>query len=543
MQVLKLEEGKFVEGQGYWYGEALIADFELFIARKKVLRDPSSTAEIISYVIGVKSLDGIKSELVETDNLEQIWSQRSIRTLFSAVSNSVKCFFVEKLKQEALKIKGDSVVKAPGYYEFSEGKMLVIGDEVFGCPSNSSIEPLSSYCWDKSVPYDQDFINRFISFIPGVTEPLFYAALSAVIVPILDYLGVVNGFVTAIVAPSGHLKTSLAQLYTHWNVENEIGVIFDEIKTKKLLNDEIIRASGFCFLLDDYHTMVMPYEQRKHQSFLDYVSRLSTKPGMGTRIILTAERIEGENIFSGYDRVFEICIPSMTEEALATLKSNISKLKSCQMASIANQFAKKVSEDFSKVESDILSFVEQYQSPDWVDNSTRVGNHIMTIMLTEYLFRKYVCEGLEEVSSYRNLINALEKNGKKQTNKLLKLRKKEQPEMILLELYNLIKNQDDALQVKMNKKLYDYNKHEAYYDVRCNLYCITSENLVYIMTRRLKRAVGILEISRHLHEYCLLVEDSDSWQGKTKKKRHYKISVEMLENICRYIHEDEDVDV
>ena len=64
-------------------------------------------------------------------------------------------------------------------------------------------------------------IKNCINFMPGVTELLFYAALLGAVKPLLNFLGVITDFIIAIIAPSGHLKTTLTRLYALWLVQRE----------------------------------------------------------------------------------------------------------------------------------------------------------------------------------------------------------------------------------------------------------------------------------------------------------------------------------
>ena len=47
--------------------------------------------------------------------------------------------------------------------------------------------------------------------MPKVTVVLFYAALLGAIKPLLNHLSVITDFIIGVVAPSGHLKTSLTR--------------------------------------------------------------------------------------------------------------------------------------------------------------------------------------------------------------------------------------------------------------------------------------------------------------------------------------------
>ena len=125
-------------------------------------------------------------------------------------------------------------------------------------------------------------------------------------------------------------------------------------------------------------------------------------------IFITAESIEGESIFSEQDRLLEIHIPKMTME-LAKYKNALTTMKQEEMASIAQAFAKAVMRDVKKTKELIQGFVQDYQVPEWVDVTTRLGHHIMIILLSEYLFRMLICKGDDRISHLSDLRNALGK--------------------------------------------------------------------------------------------------------------------------------------
>ena len=54
---------------------------------------------------------------------------------------------------------------------------------------------------------------EYITFMPGVSEILFYYVLLAVVKPFLVSQRIYPNFMLALIGPSGHLKTSLARLF------------------------------------------------------------------------------------------------------------------------------------------------------------------------------------------------------------------------------------------------------------------------------------------------------------------------------------------
>ena len=104
-------------------------------------------------------------------------------------------------------------------------------------------------------------ISTYINFMPKVTVVLFYAALLGAIKPLLNHLSVISDFIIGIVAPSGHLKTSLTRLYTKWLVdEDELEISFDESIRSDVLQKRIEQAAGQNFLIDDLHKKSSTYD-------------------------------------------------------------------------------------------------------------------------------------------------------------------------------------------------------------------------------------------------------------------------------------------
>ena len=88
----------------------------------------------------------------------------------------------------------------------------------------------------------------------------------------------------------------------------------------------------------------------------------------------------------------------------------------------------------------------------------------------------------------------------------------------------------------MNKEEYDESLRGAIYRDPINKVCyITSNNLAYILSKELGRAVSIKQVSSELHKSGVLIEDSDKYSVKFLSRRHYKIDCQILHDVCKAI--------
>lgn len=541
------EKEEFRLNDGYYIGNHKVADFEPYVSKKYVIKDLVSDIETVSYDVKVKKQEGGESKALRVTDFLKIDYFRDFHQSTIMLTNFDKKMLAYKLQKEALKVDLASEVTvraAPGYYHLNDEPIMVIADKIFS-PSEitETVESISEHKWLPEVEYSDDIIRKYIKFMPGVTEILFYSALSTIIQPLLIETGNIPGFVTALIAPSGHLKTTLARIYTQWTVStSNLETLFDDRISNDKLTKNIYLAVGLNYLIDDYHKKNREYDKRKYRDRLDAVTRIASENKMAAMIFITAESIEGESIFSEQDRLLEIHIPKMTGE-LAEYKNALATMKQKEMASIAQAFAKAVMRDVQKTKELIQGFVQDYQVPEWVDVTTRLGHHIMIILLSEYLFRMLICKGDDRISHLSDLRNALEVNGKKQTKELKLLRSKENERSYILEIFDILENraQDNSdIHITRDPKQYDENRiGSAYWDISKNVCYITSNNLADILRKRMGHAVSVRKVSEELHDFGVLIEDKDKRSVKFRQRRHYLIDYMALKNVCSYLAGDE----
>ena len=103
---------------------------------------------------------------------------------------------------------------------------------------------------------------EYITFMPGVSEILFYYVLLAVVKPFLVSQRIYPNFMLALIGPSGHLKTSLARLFAFWLEQEDLQeVAFADIASQTVLDNHIAELNGLNLIIDDMH--IHPDNYRK----------------------------------------------------------------------------------------------------------------------------------------------------------------------------------------------------------------------------------------------------------------------------------------
>ena len=186
-------------------------------------------------------------------------------------------------------------------------------------------------------------IKTCIHFMPGITVILFYAALLGAIKPLLHSFGVIMDLIIAVVAPSGHLKSTLTRLYALWLVQREMQEISfsDTIRNDKL-QIKIEECAAQNYLLDDYHITAKAYTRNKYRDRLDQSTRMVSGSRNSANIFVTSESLKGRSIFSAADRMLQIYIRRMTDEELFNYKSKLSEIPDYAMSMIALNFVQRL---------------------------------------------------------------------------------------------------------------------------------------------------------------------------------------------------------
>lgn len=152
---------------------------------------------------------------------------------------------------------------------------------------------------------------------------------------------------------------------------------------------------------------------------------------------------------------------------------------------------KELLKNYEMVKEDCKKFLDNLVSDD--KNGTRTKRHCSMIMLTEFLYRKYLCNGSEDLSGRRALEEALDNQYNIQQEELQRLSIHEQQDYVE-EVMNMLESNNRYIQVITNPDRYiDYTttccqKGDTIY--------ITRQALCYGMMKYCQRRVNINTIIR-----------------------------------------------
>lgn len=522
---------KFEIQKGLYYFGEFIVDFEPKVIKTIIETELKTGNSKRKYIVQVIDCDGCDMGCKEIENLSKIsfFDQWGVPDgLLNKKSKEILTF---KLQTEAKKsVKEYIYTVVPGFYELDDGPIFVLGDSVIGNPSirlhvtGLSIKKtnLSKFCYDPST------IKKYISLIPGVTEILFYSSLLAIVKPILKSMGIKVDFVTAIIGPSGHLKTSIVRKYALWlenNQEQEIS--FSDGSRRPDILKRIDYLEGLNFLADDLHKVAGSQENQRQSNRLDTIVRHLNEKTDCANVMVTGESVDELGIFSSRDRILQITVPRMTDIELGEIKNKFGGLSSDYMAEFAMYFAKKLMDNYDELIDKIPPILEEIEKKQRVNsNSVRIYNHARFIYLVEILVRKYCFGNDVEISGKNALDNAIAKSVAIQQKQLMVLRKQDEPRDIVCDVLNML-NDSQCITAIIDKT--EYCPSLNCYYIHNNTIYITSAALQNGLVKKYKRIYSIKKVSDALHNAGVLEEDVDSRSKKTGGKRHYCINVEMLE--------------
>lgn len=335
-------EQRFEEGRGFMIGETVIAEFEPTVTERYHYKNLNTGEETDEYTVVTKDIYGSTTSSRVSDFLKIDW-YRDFGIIDIELSRKGKRILAAKLQREARNLAEEycheEIVASPGFYIKDGVPIMIMGNQAM-LPTKeegkftviSSSASLMKHI--DSMDLKQE-ISNYINFMPKVTVVLFYAALLGAIKPLLNHLAVKTDFIIGIVAPSGHLKTSLTRLYTKWLVdEDELEISFDDSIRSDILQKRIKQAAGQNFLIDDLHKKSSIYDQNRYKERLDKAVRTVSKVGNSALIFITAESLKGSTIFSSHDRILQIKIPRMDSEELSIYKMSMADISHSYMAEI-----------------------------------------------------------------------------------------------------------------------------------------------------------------------------------------------------------------
>lgn len=528
---------RFDEKNGLFYGDQPVADFNLSIEDKEVSLDPSGVRGKPSYLIEASYTDGRPRQHRWTDTLKKIDLFELFEINDSFLSAGQRKLILSKLMQEAVQITGRFVVDSHEGLQAVQGiPVFVFGEhtvchgelpEKYEIHTHHSVKPILSVDRKGLLSLCEDYIN----LLPGTSEILFFGALSAVVKPFCSILNMQCSLVISLVAPSGHLKTTLARIYAIWlDKKDKQETSFCALQRNKDMLDNIDHLFGQNFLIDDLHKMSNANEEKRQEHRLDIVSRHVDAKNDCANVILTGETLEKMGIFSCLDRIFQVRMPGMDAVQIEDLKIRVSALHPNVMPSAALAFAGALMQNYESVLKDIQVFYEKNISNHNVSGyATRAHKHAMFIRMTEYLFGKYLYAQEAEDSKNKFLLQtAIDQQYSLQQTELQRIRSLEEPHDYIKDFFEIILKGTPYITVYGDQLKYSNSKNSCLI-WREKIY-ITSESLKEAFFRRYNKYVSPKLVIDALHQAGLLEEEPGS-KGRQKNfggRKHYVISLRYL---------------
>lgn len=429
----------------------------------------------------------------------------------------------------------------PGFHLFGRMPVISMGKQII-TPDNADdtikITAASTLEIKARKNTDLAMAKTCINFMPGVTELLFYASLLGAVKPLLNYWGVVTDFIIALIAPSGHLKTTLARLYALWLSQREA----QEISfSDTIRNDKLQHMSEECaaqnFLIDDYHTVSKAYTKNRYRDRLDHATRIVSGSRNSANIFITAESLKDSVIFSAADRMLQIHIGRMAPEELSMYKDKLSEIPDDAMPRIALAFVQKILNDFEQAGKTVSDFLDNFETPAWCKGDTRMGNQYKVILLVELLFRTYMCNNDLEISAHIRLGKALQEHGKRQLKQLDLLRREDTEYNFLLILDEIIKEGTKSTDINIVIVRGQYDETTGSQALlEGNFFYITGNALLACMRNHIGYpSIRLHDVSSQLHDAGVLMEDTDKRTKKFLTCRHYVIALDALKQYCEML--------
>lgn len=356
----------FDEKDGLFYGDQPVADFNLKIIDKVIPLGPSGARGRPSYLVEASYTDGRHRQSRWTDALKKMDLFELFEIDDSFFSAEQRKVILSKLMQEAGKIPERFVVDSHEGLQKVQGIPVFVFGEYIICYGElpEKYEIITHHSMKPSLNVEKkellSLCEAYIHLLPGTSEILFFGVLTAVVKPFCSILDLHCGLLLSLVAPSGHLKTTLARIYAMW-LDQEDGqeTSFCALRRNKDILENIDHLPGQNFLIDDLHKMPNANEEKRQEHRLDIVSRHVDAKTDCANVILTGETLEKMGIFSCIDRIFQVRMPIMDALQIEDLKKCVSALHPNVMPNVALAFAGVLVQNFDSVLNDIQMFYEK----------------------------------------------------------------------------------------------------------------------------------------------------------------------------------------
>lgn len=490
------------------------------------------------YQVVVTKCDGTETKPVYIGNLHRIPFFELFGCLCAGLTDSQLDLLELKLQLEATNLSNTLLVSEQGLHYYTDQVFLVWGQHVIssgdlGCHVSVENDFTISVEAEADRSHLLNMAQEFINFMPGVTEPLWYAALAGAMKPIYSALGYDIEFVTALIGPSGYLKTSMVKLYALWG--NTPGTQFSTFRSTKRVNNIITSIDGQIgqnYLLDDIHEAYTPNSKAKLKEWLDIIVRHVGEVENCANIFVTSESSKNLGIFSSKDRLLQIYVRPEACEPLLVLKPKINKLSRNKPVTIVYGFLQAVMYNFSAVERDIIHFFEDdsiiFDSD--LDQDTRIDHHGLVLRLTKLIFRKYFCGGSSSISGKEGLEAALRQNASIQREELKDLKDAERPIDYTQLLYEIVHEQPDYYHFF---KAEDYNPlANAGYTAMKHYMLTTRTALALAFQKKTRRVINMNDAVKEFNMLGLLDHDKRASTKKYMGIRHLFFIIDLIDAHC-----------
>ena len=530
------------EERSFWAAECLpdriksMLGFEPIVVRVRTVKEPGELSRTI-YVVDVRMTNGKTLGEKEVPSLENIPYFDLWGVPDALITGETRKLLEYKLQKESMQVDRECVhICEQGCHEDDNGVFLILGNRVLSkAPLNSVIrikEPLNMKASDMRLVLLAEASKIFIRLLPGVTEMLFYGVMLAVLRPFLYYFGFKPDFLIALIGPSGHLKTTLAEKYALWlkNHSEQEATFKDYGRFDDVLK-RIDKLVGQNFLADDLHAASSRNGYERQNEKLDVLCRHVSGVKQCAQIILTGERLDDMGIFSCRDRILQIKVPKMESNELAETKRMLNRIQFDYIPGLAMKFAEALVNNQEMLRNDIEDFFQQVSSENTEqDYSLRIPQHANYLKLTEMLYRKYLLNSSTEDSCKELFYEAIDKNYAIQRAELLQTRNDEECDVVV-EILNMLNG--GILMCIDDIRCYRPNNMEVpSYLLHDGKICITKNILQTGMNRHLGKTCSAKQLSDAMHDAGILEEDMDSRTKKICTHRHYVINYYLLKQYC-----------
>lgn len=521
---------------GLYYGDKYVS--EIIPSLEKVQHIVSGTGQIRNnYFVRLRAVSGTDYGVREVSHLKKLPYYELWGCADGLLTAAEKRYHTAKLQEDSMDFEPETIYeKFSGFAPIARTKLLVWGDEIFSdCDGNTIKFGNTKYRVRRKVNMDQeermlfltDQLPKYLDFWPGVTEPLFYSALYAVIKLFLNDMKLPTGHLTLLIGPPGHLKTTLAKKYCLWSEDLELQctTFQDRIDNKKILN-RVKDMAGQNFLADDLHKIPTYYGDKKLKNRLDELARQVANGECCANVIVTGEGTEDVGVFSCLDRTLQIRFPQLESEQLLEKKAELNLIDDTFMPEVARYFVTELMGHYDEVKADIQEFMASDRTFETIDNTLRVGYHAKQILLTAELFEKYCFSSSKDLCRKVLLKEALENICREQASVLAKFRD-EQAHNYVKDLYQILDARDKYVKVCMDSNAYDPQNPEQCFCKNGGFY-FTEQALQNAFIRYLERPVDINVVKVQLKKCAILMSDDGILKKRFAGKYHYIVSGAML---------------